>query len=603
MGHPLARSTPPSGHPRPIPMLIRLLLPALLLAAPTTAQTAAPAAEAPAAQVQQPETVSASQLKSAADRSVRYLRTQQDLETGRYGSLLDTAVVLNALAQSPRAYKYQDGPYVALALDSLLASQGENGAFGAGELEPEEVSMLTLAALGPLAAYPEGEAALARALAHLGPDAQVPSRSAMDLNRARLAGFALMSAQAPDGSWQGLSSNIRSTAVSLTVISSAHATLSAAESDGAAVEVRPLPAFDTAERGRIELALARGASFLAESAGADGLWGAMGNTDAGITAMVAGALQTGTTERSAEHLAAIERALAHLRQLAKEDGSIHAGQLQSYVTSASILALAKAANEQDAALIQSARAYLGRLQADGAEGYDESHPYYGGVGYGGDERPDLSNLQMALDALVAAGGTSEDEAFRKALVFLQRSQNRTESNDLELEVDGVQIRPGNDGGAGYAPGESKAGFIELADGTKIPRSYGSMTYGLLRGYLFAGLSKDDPRVEAAWRWISANYTLDLNPGFETSSDPAAPYQGLFYYFHSMAKALDVYGAGVVVDAAGAEHDWRTELAGRLLSLQRPDGSWLNENSPRWWEGNPVLATSYAMLTLEIALRE
>ena len=210
---------------------------------------------------------------------------------------------------------------------------------------------------------------------------------------------------------------------------------------------------------------------------------------------------------------------------------------------------------------------------------------------------------MALDALVAAGGTSEDEAFRRALVFLQRSQNRTESNDLELEVDGVKIRPGNDGGAGYAPGQSKAGFVVLADGTKVPRSYGSMTYGLLRGYLFAGLSKDDPRVEAAWRWITENYTLDLNPGFDVSSDPAAPYQGLFYYFHSMGKALDVYGSATLVDAAGTEHDWRAELSGRLLSLQRPDGSWLNENSPRWWEGNPVLATAYAMLTLEIALRK
>ena len=41
---------------------------------------------------------------------------------------------------------------------------------------------------------------------------------------------------------------------------------------------------------------------------------------------------------------------------------------------------------------------------------------------------------------------------------------------------------------------------------------------------------------------------------------------------------------------------------RLLSLQNSgDGSWLNEHSPRWWEGNPLLATSYALLTLEAAL--
>ena len=28
-----------------------------------------------------------------------------------------------------------------------------------------------------------------------------------------------------------------------------------------------------------------------------------------------------------------------------------------------------------------------------------------------------------------------------------------------------------------------------------------------------------------------------------------------------------------------------------------DGSWVNENASRWWEGNPVLATAYVMLTL------
>ena len=66
---------------------------------------------------------------------------------------------------------------------------------------------------------------------------------------------------------------------------------------------------------------------------------------------------------------------------------------------------------------------------------------------------------------------------------------------------GTDVRSGDDGGSGYAPGESKAGFLELGDGTKIPRSYGSMTYALLKGYLFAGLPKDDPRVEAAWKWL------------------------------------------------------------------------------------------------------
>jgi squalene-hopene/tetraprenyl-beta-curcumene cyclase len=207
---------------------------------------------------------------------------------------------------------------------------------------------------------------------------------------------------------------------------------------------------------------------------------------------------------------------------------------------------------------------------------------------------------MALDALVKAGVEPGDPTLRKALEFLQRCQNRSESNDVVLAEEGATVKSGDDGGAGYAPGVSKAGMMTLADGTQVPRSYGSMTYALLKGYLLAGLPKDDPRVEAAWRWLTKNYTLDVNPGFEASSDPAASYQGLFYYFHTMARALDLYGTEVVEDAGGTKHAWRSELVGRLATMQRQDGSWVNENAERWYEGNPVLATAYAMMALDEA---
>jgi len=35
----------------------------------------------------------------------------------------------------------------------------------------------------------------------------------------------------------------------------------------------------------------------------------------------------------------------------------------------------------------------------------------------------------------------------------------------------------------------------------------------------------------------------------------------------------------------------------LLNKQDPKGYWLNENG-RWWERDPILVTSYAMLALE-----
>jgi squalene-hopene/tetraprenyl-beta-curcumene cyclase len=129
-----------------------------------------------------------------------------------------------------------------------------------------------------------------------------------------------------------------------------------------------------------------------------------------------------------------------------------------------------------------------------------------------------------------------------------------------------------------------------------------MTYALLKCYALAGLPRDDPRMQAAFEWCRANYTLDVNPGFEHLSDPAASYQGLFYYFLTMAQALDAYGEDVVTSADGVRHDWRRELCGRLIAMRNKiDGSWVNKNSPRWYEGNPVLATAYALLTLDVAM--
>ena len=62
-----------------------------------------------------------------------------------------------------------------------------------------------------------------------------------------------------------------------------------------------------------------------------------------------------------------------------------------------------------------------------------------------------------------------------------------------------------------------------------------------------------------------------------------------------------YGAEEIIDQDGTAHAWRTDMVGRVVSLQRPDGSWLNENSPRWWEGNPVLASAYGLIVLDLAL--
>ena len=72
--------------------------------------------------------------------------------------------------------------------------------------------------------------------------------------------------------------------------------------------------------------------------------------------------------------------------------------------------------------------------------------------------------------------------------------------------------------------------------------------------------------------------------------------GLYYYYHTFAKALDAIGQDEFVDHDGRRHDWRGELRQELRERQQANGSWINEND-RWLEGDPNLGTGYALLAL------
>ncbi|MBI3468457.1 MAG: hypothetical protein HY000_36105 [Planctomycetes bacterium] len=95
-------------------------------------------------------------------------------------------------------------------------------------------------------------------------------------------------------------------------------------------------------------------------------------------------------------------------------------------------------------------------------------------------------------------------------------------------------------------------------------------------------------MKAAFQWIQRHYTVESNPGMGN--------EGLFYYYHTFAKALDALKLDAIEDADGTQHDWRRELAEELFRRQRKDGSWINE-SKRWYGGDPNLVTAYALLAL------
>jgi len=263
--------------------------------------------------------------------------------------------------------------------------------------------------------------------------------------------------------------------------------------------------------------------------------------------------------------------------------------LAIYRTSLAVMALNAIDAEKHREVIENAQKFLVGGQLSEANGNFTPQSWeYGGWSYPsrpekmGKIQPDLSNLQFAVSALKESGLSEDDEAYKRALVFLQRCQNRSESND--------QQGAGNDGGGYYSPQESKAGVVTLADGTTVYRSYGSMTYALLKGYIFCGVGKDDPRVQAAYDWITQHYSIDENPGMGQ--------MGLYYYYISMARALDAMGVDQVKTGDGRTHDWKAELSAKIISLQASDGSWSNPHD-RWMEGDPTLVTGYALATLNL----
>jgi squalene-hopene/tetraprenyl-beta-curcumene cyclase len=61
--------------------------------------------------------------------------------------------------------------------------------------------------------------------------------------------------------------------------------------------------------------------------------------------------------------------------------------------------------------------------------------------------------------------------------------------------------------------------------------------------------------------------------------------------------MTALGENPYTDAAGKKHDWKQELYEALKKRQRPDGSWINAGDKVFGEGDPNLATAFAVLSL------
>lgn len=335
-----------------------------------------------------------------------------------------------------------------------------------------------------------------------------------------------------------------------------------------------------------EGAVDKGLAFLKKNQADDGSWSKAKSP--GVTGVVlTGVLETGRATTNDEMAV---KALKYIESLINPKAGHIAGvdpkvQLQNYVTCVNLMALKSSGSDKYKAVIADAAEFLKKLQWDEGEGKTQSDPFFGGAGYDSKSRPDLSNTQFFLDALKAAGVSPDDPAYKKALVFVSRSQNLgSEFNDQPWAG---KI---NDGSFIYTPaggGETKAD-----NDAGMLLGYGSMTYAGIKSMIYCGVSKDDPRMKKALEWIKKNYSVDANPGMPKPLSG----RGLYYYYHTMAKCLDVMGVDTIEDASGVKHDWRAEITAALAKRQRPDGSWINETD-RWMEGDPNLVTGYALMAL------
>lgn len=301
----------------------------------------------------------------------------------------------------------------------------------------------------------------------------------------------------------------------------------------------------------------------------------------------------------------IDKAVEFLKTKVQPDGGIYSavpgrkgGGLGTYNTAICLTALAETKRADLTEIILNARTYLAGSQISGDETYN------GGFGY--DKAAprtyaDLMNTHFVMEAMRRsqsyedmrpAGQAKADINWSAALAFAESLHNDENAGDSA-------------GGFAYSPADAKAG-MEKADGKKpaateakpskekiVMRSYGSITYAGLLALVYCELEPTDPRVRSTLDWASRHWTLEENPGVGD--------QGLYFFYNVIGRSLTAAGIKEIPVAGeeGKTINWSDELIKKVDSLQKEKGNWVNKNG-RFWENDPVLSTSYSILSLTFA---
>ena len=294
-----------------------------------------------------------------------------------------------------------------------------------------------------------------------------------------------------------------------------------------------------------------------------------------LTPFVLSALLSVPDEMSAAPKGAVDRALAFLRAQVDADGALGYAdpellEYPTYATSLAVRCLAKHGDPDDAALIGRMSTWLAARQSSRWGGFG-----FGEVGLrdGDPGHTDVSHTRRALEALRDAGALTP-KIRAGALAFLDRTRHPV------------------DGGFHYSPlvfGANKGG----RDAEGRFRSYATATCDALLAMRAAGVPADDPRIVAGRDWLAQHASLDRVEGISTE----APWSPALRFYHLAVRACVAAEFASIAEFDGVNESEETvrKLAGRLIALQRSDGSYVNRRSPLQKEDDPLLATSHALL--------
>ncbi len=349
-------------------------------------------------------------------------------------------------------------------------------------------------------------------------------------------------------------------------------------------------------RHEIQRAIDKGLSWLEKNQDPKGYWSTADHP--AVTALALSAFMGEPTGRWKQGPQPnIDKGYAFLLDSAKPDGTIHSGQLVNYNTAISMMALLATNKKEHEPILRKARAYLVSSQSDFGEKSKNDDVMDGGIGYGSRyPNSDMNNTLVALEALhyskhlVKDNPANADLNWAAAIEFLKNCQQVPANKQSWVSADAKDR-----GGFVYFPGNSMAGGVtNTATGKVALRSYGSVSYAGMLSFTYADMKKDDPRLTAVFDWLQKNYAIDENPGMGP--------QGYYYYLHLMTKALTLHNVNELELKDGRKINWRREVAMKLINLQKPDGSWLNDQTARWWEKETALVTAYSVIALELIHR-